>query len=58
MERSWPKQTIALEGNQYSPPDSIKWEYLKPSDTHTVSWKGTASYKNVVVNGKGNADAA
>jgi uncharacterized protein (DUF427 family) len=52
-------QTIALEGNQYFPPDLIKWEYLKPSDTHTVCpWKGTASYKDVVVNGKRNADAA
>jgi uncharacterized protein (DUF427 family) len=52
-------QTIALEGNQYSPPDSIKWEYRKPSDTHTVCpWKGTASIEDVVVNGKRNADAA
>ena len=52
-------QTIALEGNQYSAPDSIKGEYRKPSDTHTVCpWKGTASYEDVVVNGKRNADAA
>ncbi len=52
-------QTIALEGNQYSAPDSIKGEYRKPSDTHTVCpWKGTASIEDVVVNGKRNADAA
>lgn len=46
------------EGNHYFPPDSIKWEYLKPSDTRTVCpWKGTASYKDVEVSGERNANA-
>jgi uncharacterized protein (DUF427 family) len=50
---------IALEGNQYFPPDAVRWEHLKPSDTHTVCpWKGTASYYHVEVKDKRNADAA
>ncbi len=52
-------QKIVVEGNHYFPPDSIKWEYLKPSDTRTVCpWKGTASYKDVEVSGECNANAA
>lgn len=48
-----------VEGNQYFPPDSINPEYFQPSDTHTVcSWKGQASYYNIVVDGKENKDAA
>jgi uncharacterized protein (DUF427 family) len=51
--------TIVVEGNHYFPPDSIRHEAFKPSDTHTVcGWKGTASYYTVVVDGKENADAA
>ena len=41
---------VVVEGNQYFPADSVKREYLRDSDTHTVcSWKGTASYYDVVV---------
>jgi uncharacterized protein (DUF427 family) len=48
-----------VEGNVYFPPDAVRPEYLKPSDTHTVCWwKGTASYYTVVVDGKENPDAA
>ena len=48
-----------VEGNQYFPPDAINQAYFKESDTHTVcSWKGTASYYDVVVNGQTNKDAA
>jgi uncharacterized protein (DUF427 family) len=48
-----------VEGNVYFPPDAVRSEYLKPSDTHTVCWwKGTASYYTVVVDGKENPDAA
>ena len=48
-----------VEGNIYFPPGTIKPEYLKPSQHHTVChWKGTASYYTVVVDGKENADAA
>lgn len=50
---------LVVEGNQYFPPDAIKREYLRPSDTHTVcGWKGTASYYDVVVDGQVNTDAA
>ena len=52
-------QTVEVEGNQYFPPDSIKKNYLKPNDQHTVCpWKGTASYYDVKVNGKKNAGSA
>lgn len=48
-----------VEGNQYFPPQSINRAYFKASDTHTVcSWKGTASYYDIVVNGQTNKDAA
>ena len=48
-----------VEGNKYFPPDAVKREHLRPSDTHTVcGWKGTASYYDVVVNGQVNKDAA
>jgi uncharacterized protein (DUF427 family) len=52
-------KTVVVEGNQYFPPDSIRAEHFKPSSTHTTcSWKGTASYYDVEVNGKVNKDAA
>jgi uncharacterized protein (DUF427 family) len=52
-------KTIEVEGNQYFPPDAIKGEYFQPSDQHTTCpWKGLASYYNVDVNGKRNANAA
>jgi uncharacterized protein (DUF427 family) len=48
-----------VEGNVYFPPETIKREFFKPSDTHTVCpWKGTASYYTVAVDGKENKDAA
>ena len=51
--------TIVIEGNHYFPPESIKEEYFRSSDTHTVCpWKGTASYHNLDVNGEINSDAA
>ena len=51
--------TVVVEGNHYFPPDSIKREHLRESETHTVCpWKGTASYYDVVVNGEVNKDAA
>jgi uncharacterized protein (DUF427 family) len=50
---------VEVEGNQYFPPDSIEHQYLKPSATQTeCSWKGTASYYDVEVQGKRNPDAA
>ena len=51
--------TVAVEGNQYFPADSIRREHFRQSGTHTVCpWKGTASYYDVVVNGETNRDAA
>jgi uncharacterized protein (DUF427 family) len=48
-----------VEGNVYFPPDAVKREYLRDTATHTVCpWKGTASYYDVVVDGKANPDAA
>jgi uncharacterized protein (DUF427 family) len=48
-----------VEGNVYFPPDTVRAEFLKPSNTHTVCWwKGTASYYTLVVDGAENADAA
>ena len=48
-----------VEGNVYFPPDKVDRALLKSSDTHTVCpWKGTASYYDVVVDGKVNKDAA
>jgi uncharacterized protein (DUF427 family) len=50
---------VVVEGNQYFPADSVKRDYLRESRTHTTCpWKGEASYYDVVVDGKVNADAA
>ena len=52
-------RTEVVENNHYFPPDTIKSEYFKPSESHSVCpWKGTASYYTVEVNGDRNADAA
>lgn len=52
-------QTIVIEGNHYFPPDSIKSDFFKKSDTHTTCpWKGQASYYTIQVDGKVNPDAA
>lgn len=51
--------TVVVEGNHYFPVGSIRREYYRPSDTHTVcGWKGTASYWSLEVDGKSNKDAA
>ncbi|MGH9682915.1 MAG: DUF427 domain-containing protein [Candidatus Acidiferrales bacterium] len=52
-------KTVVVEGNHYFPPETVKREYLRPSETHTVCpWKGTASYYTLDVNGQKNTDAA
>ncbi|MFN4000274.1 DUF427 domain-containing protein [Algoriphagus sp.] len=52
-------QTVIIEGNHYFPPDSIKKEFFKSSDTHTTCpWKGIASYYSLEVDGQLNRDAA
>ena len=52
-------RTVVVEGNHYFPPEALHPEFFRPSATHTVcSWKGTASYYDVEVNGQVNRDAA
>ena len=47
-----------VEGNVYFPPEALDRDRVRESDTHTVcGWKGTASYYDVVVDGKVNKDA-
>ena len=66
MKASWHNAVLAqsdditvVEGNHYFPPESINKEYFKESTTHTTcSWKGEASYFDVVVEGEVNKDAA
>jgi uncharacterized protein (DUF427 family) len=66
MKAIWQNQVIAesdkietVEGNAYFPAASVKKDFFKPSDTHTICpWKGTASYYDVVVDGQVNKDAA
>lgn len=48
-----------VEGNIYFPPHALRREHFRESATHTVcSWKGLASYYDVVVDDKVNKDAA
>ena len=51
--------TVVVEGNHYFPPASVRATCLAPNDRHTVcSWKGTASYYDVVAGGEVNPAAA
>ena len=51
--------TVVVEGNHYFPPEDVVDDHFEPSDTHSVCpWKGTASYRTVVVDGVRNVDAA
>jgi uncharacterized protein (DUF427 family) len=53
------EQTILLEGNHYFPPESVRRDLLRDSETHSVCpWKGIASYWHVEVDGQLNPDAA
>jgi uncharacterized protein (DUF427 family) len=53
------EQYEVVEGNYYFPPDAIKREYFKDSNTHTTcGWKGVASYYSIEVDGQVNQDAA
>ncbi len=50
--------TIVIEGNHYFPPESVNKEFFQESQYHTTCpWKGEASYFDLVVNGKQNANA-
>jgi uncharacterized protein (DUF427 family) len=51
-------KTVVVEGNHYFPPDSVKQEFLRASNTRTTCpWKGEASYHSLDVDGKQNPDA-
>jgi uncharacterized protein (DUF427 family) len=51
--------TVVVEGNHYFPLEDVRSEYLKDSSyTSVCSWKGTASYYSLVVDGAENPDAA
>jgi uncharacterized protein (DUF427 family) len=53
------EKTVTVEGNHYFPMDTVRREFLKPSDTQSICpWKGLAFYQNVVVEGRENRDAA
>ena len=46
-------QTEIVEGNHYFPPEAVKQEYFKNSNTQTTCfWKGLASYYDIEVNGQ------
>ncbi len=50
---------IAVEGNAYFPAQDIMKEFFKPSaHTSVCPWKGDASYFNIEVDGRINANAA
>ena len=52
-------EAFEFDGYPYFPAESVQQRYLRPSDTHTVcSWKGTASYYTLEVDGERNPDAA
>lgn len=52
-------ETVVVEGNHYFPADSLRSEFFAPSDQKTwCSWKGEASYYDVVVGDDRNAGAA
>ena len=53
------ERTELVEGNVYFPPEAVDRRYLAESPTTTVcSWKGTAHYYTVTVDGAENRDAA
>ena len=52
-------KTVVVEGNHYFPPEAVKTQYLKSSDTTSrCPWKGVANYYSLLVDGKTNEDAA
>ena len=51
--------TLVVENNHYFPAGSLRREHFRESRTHTTcSWKGEASYYDVLVDGAVNRDAA
>jgi len=59
IAQAGPDDVRMVEGNVYFSPENVDHTYLRESKTNTVcGWKGTASYYDVVVDGKTNKDAA
>ncbi len=66
MKAIWNGKVIAesndivnVEGNAYFPAEAVNQDYIKKTNTHSVCpWKGTASYFDLVVDGRQNKDAA
>lgn len=53
------EHTVVVEGNHYFPANSVSSAFLQESETQTeCSWKGTAHYYDIVVNGEIYRDAA
>ena len=53
------ENTIALEGNQYFPRESVHMDLFSDSPTeYTCPWKGEAAYYNLTVDGQEVSDAA
>ncbi len=53
------EHTKLVEGNHYFPADSVRPQYFEKTDHHTTCfWKGEASYYDIVIDGKTNANAA
>lgn len=51
--------TVVVEGNHYFPADSVVEGTLAPNDSTSVCpWKGTASYYDVLADGRVNVGAA
>lgn len=49
---------VTVEGNAYFPADSVRREFVRPSEHHThCPWKGEASYYTLDVEGKSNPDS-
>ncbi len=50
---------VVMEGNHYFPADSLRREYFRESEHHSVCpWKGTANYYDVVASDVANVNAA
>ena len=53
------EDTVVVEGNHYFPASAIRVEFFAPNDRKTIcSWKGEASYYDLVVDGQKNEAAA
>lgn len=51
--------TVVVEGNQYFPPESLRWEFFTASRSRSLCWwKGLASYYTIVAGGLFRPDGA